>query len=117
MKKISNTNSKFNCRAITCFAVMAACALVLYPEISEAATTTDDASKIKGHVALTGVYDHLKGLISGVVGKIIAITSLLFGMVTAAATSNIKIIIPTGGIALAVGTGPSVIESVVGAIF
>jgi len=123
MLKTSNINSRFNTHAATCLAVATVCVLVLYPEISEAATisgassSNTGTSSLKEVSGLTHAYEHLRALVTGTAGKIIALTSFLLGTLSAAATSNMKIMIPSTGIAIAVGVGPSVIESVVGATF
>lgn len=115
MQKTSNFHSKINTNIITSIFVLAVCGICLDPEISHAITSVD--ANVKGNTALGGIYDNLKGIVTGAGGKIIALSSLLLGLAAAAATSSIKVLFPTGGIALAVGAGPSVIENVIGAVF
>ncbi len=115
MPKTSKIHSLVNTRIITSIFVMTTCCICFNPEFSYA--VTEGANNLKQVSALTDVYNSLKGIITGAGGKIIALASLLLGLAAAAATSSIKVLFPTGGIALAVGAGPSVIENVVGAIF
>ena len=54
---------------------------------------------------------------SGIVGKIIAIVSFLFGLAASVFKFNMGAIAGSFGVSLAVALGPTAIESVVGATF
>ncbi len=97
-------------------AVVVASALVLFPELCEAATT--DAQKtIKGHAQIEGAYTHIKGLIEGAVGKTIAIVAFVGALFASAFKFNPIAIGGALGTGLAASLGPAAIEAVVGAAF
>ncbi|MDF3047693.1 MAG: hypothetical protein K0R73_811 [Candidatus Midichloriaceae bacterium] len=98
------------------YAVAAASIILLFPELSEAATNASH-SKVAGEAEMTAGFNIIKGLVSGIVGKIIAIVSFLFGLAASIFKFNMGAIAGSFGVSLAAALGPTAIESVVGATF
>jgi hypothetical protein len=84
---------------------------------SLAATTNTTTTSGSSTDMLKPAYDSLVGIVGGGFAKIISLTSLAFGLVGSAMRFNPAAIGSAFGVSIAAGVGPSVMESVLGAIF
>lgn len=96
-------------------AVVLTAVAILSPDLAQAATHATNS--INGDKELTQAFSNIKGLIAGTAGKIIAITSFLFGLAASIFKFNMAAIAGSFGVSLAASLGPGMIESVVGATF
>lgn len=107
-----------NPRAIT-YSVIAISGLsivLLFPELSEAATNASQVA-VAGEAELNSALSNIKSLVSGVVGKIITIVALGFGLAGSIFKFNPVAIAGSFGVALTAAFGPSAVMAVVGATF
>lgn len=104
-------------------AVIVASALVLFPEVSEAANTVINnqsvrsGAAVKGDAHLKSAADSIKGLITGNFGVIIAMLSVGFAAMSSISAFNPKAWAGAFGVSLAANLAPSAIETIVGANF
>jgi hypothetical protein len=90
--------------------------LALFPEFSEAATNASQGA-VAGEAELNSALSNIKSLVSGVVGKIITIVALGFGLAGSIFKFNPVAIAGSFGVALTAAFGPSAVMAVVGATF
>jgi hypothetical protein len=103
--------------ALTCsVAIALGAAFVLCPDLAMAATDAAHG-KVAGEAELTSAFNNIKGLVSGVVGKIVTIVALGFGLAGSIFKFNPAAIAGSFGVALTAAFGPSAVVAVIGATF
>jgi len=112
-------NKQFNEKYVTVaiFAsVLVVGAITFLPDLAHAVTDVE-TNPVKGQAEFKGIYDNLKGLLTGYVGLTIALVSALFGAVSLAGGGSWRVLLPTFGTSTSIVAGPSILEGIIGAIF
>lgn len=101
---------------MACIMVTLAASILLCPDLAIAATDAAHG-KVAGEAELTSAFNNIKGLVSGVIGKIVTIVALGFGLAGSIFKFNPAAIAGSFGVALTAAFGPSAVVAVIGATF
>lgn len=101
-------------KKLVLYSMLAIGVLALSPIASEQvyASTVTGATDV-----MSGAYTSVNNIMKGSLSKIIALTSLIFGLIGCVARFNVAAIGSCFGVGIAAGVGPGIIEGLVSAIF